>query len=914
VARQRDEALWVEHTHTTINRLESLFALVADAQDSYRGYLLTGDERVLQPYLEALQAAPRASQEMATLVRDNPEQVRRAAALSLLVTRLLDHGRVVVQARRTQSLSDLLRQLTPGPGRALHDELHGRILEMEGVERQLLRTRETAASRAATATHAVILGGLAFACAVVFLAIALIRRDFVGRQRAEAELERFFTLSLDFLCISSVDGYFKRVSPAVTDILGWSVAEFLGTPYLDLVHPEDRDATWQQVERQTLTGEKVLHFANRYRHKDGSWRVLSWRSTPQPGGLMYATARDITEVRRAEAALIAAHDQLELRVKERTAELLETTRSLEVEAIERRDTQRKLQSQLQHMSLLEQITRSIGERQDSRSIYGVVASTIEEQMPVEFSVVCSYDSARSELTVECIGSGGAALAEQLRLSHHARLEIDGNGLSRCVGGRLAYEPDVTLVQFPFPQRLAGVGLRAFVAAPISVEGQVFGVLLACRRQPESFSSDDCDFLRQLSEHVALAANQAQLYGALESAYEDLRQTQQAVLQQERLRALGQMASGIAHDINNALGPVALYTESLLEGERNLSPRGRGYLKTIERAVDDVAKTVERMREFYRERDPQVSFAPVDVNLLVQQVLDLTRARWSDMAHQRGVTIAMKTQLATALPPASCAQSEIREALINLIFNALDAMPAGGALTISTFAQEREPAHARHERRVTITITDTGVGMSEDTRRRCLEPFFTTKGERGTGLGLAMVYGIAQRHGADFEIDSVLGSGTTVRLTLPVAAQSPRELSPALLEPERPPPLRILVVDDDPTLRQSLRDILESDGHRLAVAPGGREGIEAFAAAHGSHKPFDVVITDLGMPEVDGLKVATAVKTRAPSLPVILLTGWGQRLIEEEGTPPNVDRVLAKPPKIRELRAALVAVLAQGTRV
>jgi len=680
------------------------------------------------------------------------------------------------------------------------------------------------------------------------------------------ELQRFFSLSLDFLCISGADGYFKRVSAAVTEILGWTVEEFLATPYLDLVHPDDRDATVREVERRMLVSERVMRFENRYLHKNGSWRLLSWRSMPQPNGLMYATARDVTE--------------------------------------ERDSAQRKLQLRLQHLSLLQHITRAIGERQDSRSIYQVVASAIEDQMPVELSAICSYDAARHELVIECVGSRGHPLATDLGLVERARIEIDGNGLSRCVGGRLIYEPDLSRIQFTFPRRLASGDLRAMIASPMLVESEVFGILLACRRQPESFTSDDCEFLRQLSEHVALAANHAQLYAALQRAYEDLRQTQQAVMQHERLRALGQLASGIAHDINNAISPVALYTESLLEGEHNLTARGREYLKSIDRAVDDVAKTVERMREFARQREPQTAFTPVDVNRLVQQVLDLTRARWSDMSHQRGVPIGIETKLAPELPPVLGAGNEIREALTNLIFNALDAMPAGGIMTVRTLCAEPEPLYDRRAPRVSIEVADTGVGMDGDTRRRCLEPFFTTKGERGTGLGLPMVYGIVQRHSGDLEIESVVGSGTTVRLTLNGAVDAADDASPEPPAAVPIPPLRILVVDDDPTLRQSLRNILESDGHSVRLACGGREGLDEFAAARAGPTPFDAVITDLGMPEVDGLKVATGIKALTANLPVILLTGWGQRLIDDEGLPPNIDCVLGKPPKVRDLRQAL----------
>src|SRR6202043_2374319 len=188
------------------------------------------------------------------------------------------------------------------------------------------------------------------------------------------------------------------------------------------------------------------------------------------------------------------------------------------------------------------------------------------------------------------------------------------------------------------------GLHSLVLAPLLVENRVFGVLVVARVAAEAFSSAECEFLRHLSEHVALAAHQAQLYEALQRAYDDLHQSQQAVMQQERLRALGQMASGIAHDINNAISPIALYTESLLEREPGLSDRARGYLVTIQRAIDDVARTVARMREFYREREAQLTLERVNVNRAVQQVIELTRPRWGDLPQQRGAMVDLRTEL------------------------------------------------------------------------------------------------------------------------------------------------------------------------------------------------------------------------------------------------------------------------------
>jgi signal transduction histidine kinase/ActR/RegA family two-component response regulator/HAMP domain-containing protein len=607
--------------------------------------------------------------------------------------------------------------------------------------------------------------------------------------------------------------------------------------------------------------------------------------------------------------LTDAFNQLLGSIEERDKALLTANESLRQEVVERKSAENRVQSQLARLELLHRITRAISERQDLKSIFQVVIRTIEEDLPVDFCCICIYEQDSGVLNITSVGVRSEALAMELATPEHARVDIDKNCLSRCVKGELICEPDITQSEYPFSQRLVAAGLRSLVAAPLLVESKVFGVLISARRQPHSFSSGECEFLRQLSEHVALAAHQTQLYEALQKAYDDLRQTQQAVMQQERLRALGQMASGIAHDINNAISPVALYTESLLEKEPGLSPRAREYLETIQHAIEDVAQTVSRMKEFYRQREPQLTLAPVQLNRLMQQVIDLSRARWSDMPQQRGVFIKMETELMPDLPAVMGVESEIREALVNLVFNAVDAMPEGGTMTLRTKTSGDLPAsaNAAPRKQVHIEVSDTGIGMSEDTRRRCFEPFFTTKGERGTGLGLAMVYGIARRHNADLEIDSVVGKGTTVRFVFPVPVTQAIEGGGVTTSFTVPTRLHILV-DDDPLLIKSLRDTLETDGHLVVTASGGREGIEAFRQAQERREPFAVVITDLGMPYVNGRQVAAAIKGMSPATPIILLTGWGQRLVAEGDIPPHMDRVLNKPPKLRELREALAQCL------
>ena len=234
------------------------------------------------------------------------------------------------------------------------------------------------------------------------------------------------------------------------------------------------------------------------------------------------------------------------------------------------------------------------------------------------------------------------------MGEQARISIDENGLSRCVRGQLVYEPDIEAVLYPFPQRLASGGLRALVAAPLHIESQVFGVLISARRQPDSFTSGECEFLRQLSEHAGIAAHQAQLHSALQTAYEELRNTQQSVMQQERLRVLGQMASGIAHDINNAISPITLYTD-LLPSKKSpdLSERAAEWLGTVQRATNDIAATVARMREFYRQKEGQSELLAVDINEIVTQVIHLTRARAGNPCRSSG---ARSSTYALSSPP------------------------------------------------------------------------------------------------------------------------------------------------------------------------------------------------------------------------------------------------------------------------
>ena len=634
------------------------------------------------------------------------------------------------------------------------------------------------------------------------------------------------------------------------------------------------------------------------------WSPLNAPVLGDDGGVRHIVHRveDVTEFVRLEQQATrrdADWQRAEARLQHMQAEVV--LRAQELQRLNER-----LSTHVARLELLHEVTRAIGERMDVPGILRVLVARLEQDLALDFCAVAVCESEAAQATLSHVGAAGEARARLMGWAEGMALPVAANGLSRAVRGELVYEPDTAeLAAFELPRQMAQAGLCSLVLAPLRVDGRTHGLLLAACRQADAFASADTEFLYQLGEHVGLAMRQAQLHGALKDAFNKLRRSQHAVLQHERLRALGEMASGIAHDINNALSPVTLYTEALLEQESGLSPAGRAKLETMLMALEDVSRTVSRMREFYRRDDDGEDRAPVSMNLLVRQVVELTQPRWRDLALREGAAIEVRTELQPDLPAIAVSEAEWREALVNLVFNAVDAMPQGGTLTLRT----RQVIAADMGDAVELVVGDSGAGMDEDTRSRCIEPFFTTKGRRGTGLGLAMVYGTVQRHGGTLRIDSRPGQGTQVTLTIPAGPSRGQPRARPAADTAPLPPLRLLLVDDDAAVLRTLHDALRADGHEVHGCGGGREALERLQAARGQGLRFDAVITDLGMPHVDGKAVAAAAKAQDPACWVVMATGWGRRLGDEEALIPGVDRLIAKPLRMEALRAALSAGLA-----
>lgn len=405
-----------------------------------------------------------------------------------------------------------------------------------------------------------------------------------------------------------------------------------------------------------------------------------------------------------------------------------------------------------------------------------------------------------------------------------------------------------------------------------------------------------------AEEVRRVYDQVRLTEGSQQAYDELRRTQQAVVQQERLRALGQMASGLAHDINNALCPISAYAELLSRALVDAPPAQRRYLQNIQTAAEDIAAMVARMRDFYRPRSGQETTGSITLGNLVPEVIELTRPRWRNASQRDGRSLQVVAEVQPGLPDLAGDPAELREALINLVFNAIDALPRGGRIVIK--ARELPPSPGQARSRLSIEVTDDGVGMDEATRERCLEPFFTTKAQRGTGLGLSMVYGMMRRHEGDLEIESEPGKGTTVRLIFSGRGPAQKAEAPAAADGATRRALRILCADDEEKIRLLLLDCLGGAGHQVTVVSNGEDALRRIDEAIGLGCPPDIVITDLGMPGMDGHQLAREVKRRRAKLPVVMLTGWGAIVQEEGGPGAAVDCVLGKPPKLDELEAAL----------
>jgi PAS domain S-box-containing protein len=515
-----------------------------------------------------------------------------------------------------------------------------------------------------------------------------------------------------------------------------------------------------------------------------------------------------------------------------------------------------------------------------------------------YSIV--HDITESKKATEALRRSAAQLAEAQQIAHIGSWELD------LTSQQLAWSAEHYRIAGlePSAENLAYLhGLNYIHADDRAAVRTVFESAIAERT---SYSLElrivrPDRSVRWIHSRGAFVADTKGGAGRMVGTAQDITERKQADDERERfqrsekLRALGQMASGVAHDLNQSLMLVASYSDlarqALVHDPPNLADL-EDLMTTTTQAALDGGETVKRLLLFTRAA-PEGESHRVDLSRVVNDAAQLTAPRWRDATQAEGRPISLHVE-AEGHPNILGSPARIRELMTNLIFNAVDAMPAGGTIRLLVMARDG---------RGIVEVVDTGEGMSAEVQARVFEPFFTTKGESGTGLGLAMVFGIVEQHGGHIEVQSEPGIGTTFRMTFPVLEEAPMEVDQfpgSDIPVQSARPLRVLTVDDEPMMTKAVVRMLRPSGHLVTAAGSGEEALERLA-----EQSFDVVVSDMGMGAgMNGWELADMVKRRWPGVRFLLATGWGAALDLAEARTRGVDGILAKPYHPAELLHAL----------
>ena len=441
-----------------------------------------------------------------------------------------------------------------------------------------------------------------------------------------------------------------------------------------------------------------------------------------------------------------------------------------------------------------------------------------------------------------------------------------------------------------------------IITSINSEETIYGNFILVLNN-EDVTNNSLNYIESIAEFTSTHLIKTILYSRLQKSYEELKTAQDTIKRQERIKAMGQIASGITHDINNTLAPITLYSEALIETEEGLSERAVKYITTIQNAVADIENVTQRLRTFYRQ-DEEVSFEEIKVSDLFEEIIELSLPKWKSIPNKNGVNIEIEKYLDDVTATVFGVKSDIREAMVNCIFNSVDAMPHGGKIRL---------VQSSNSEGIKLRVEDSGIGMNAEQLERCMEPFYTTKGSAGTGLGLSGVFGMIQRHNGTVTIESIEGNGTVINMQF-MADHLPRGIANKSTanhdSSSLPLEMKILCVDDDKRILDGLFEMLSIDRHRVETAEGGTEALKKLKTMESEGLLPDVILTDLGMPGMDGYKLAEKIASSYPELPIVLLSGWGHQISGADCEANHVRSVLSKPPRINKLRSILKEIQAE----
>jgi GAF domain-containing protein/ActR/RegA family two-component response regulator len=576
--------------------------------------------------------------------------------------------------------------------------------------------------------------------------------------------------------------------------------------------------------------------------------------------------------------------------------VMETITDLLATAVSNSALYEETKAKAYRLELVDQINRAINSTLDVKEIFKVISQELKRVWEYDRISLCFWHPEEQLFRMKmsfCPDTGLSAVGARHISADETNMTVATQTQKPFCQDRLSVDSDSK----PMDRLVYSEGIRSYAYVPVLDNRKVVAVLSLESRKKQGLGPDQIELLESIGGHLSVALQNARLFSDLQKAYQNLKSTQKEMIQVERFRAWGEMAGGVVHDFNNILaailGRVQLLLMKVTSGKHDFREELEKNLRIIEGSAADGDRILNRIREFTRAKS-EAEFAPVDLNRLIEDSLELTKAYWRDKAALSGIDIEVHREL-KASGLVSGDESELREVVTTLILNALDAMPQGGRLTVKT----EDAADS-----VLLTAADTGVGMSGEVKSQVFSPFFTTKGKQGTGLGLSLAKGIIARHKGEIWVESRPGEGTSFTMRIPRCRREPDDSDSKEVQSRN---VSVLVVEDEANIREVLQEILSTAGHQVTLASDGEEGIQLY-----KKKKPDLVISDLGLPGVSGWEVAASVKEENPSTPVVIFTGWGVKLDQADPKSQNVDRFITKPFNLRQI-LSLVSELTAGCK-
>ncbi|MBT7592610.1 MAG: GAF domain-containing protein [Candidatus Scalindua sp.] len=435
--------------------------------------------------------------------------------------------------------------------------------------------------------------------------------------------------------------------------------------------------------------------------------------------------------------------------------------------------------------------------------------------------------------------------------------------------------------------ISGFQTKSVLCVPLMAKSKLIGVLEVINKKDDvSFTEEDAMLLNFFANQTAVAIENARYYGELERKYEEEKQMQEKLVEAEKLWALGLMTSGVAHDFNNMLAIITGNID-LIEVEED-KDKILKKVQIIKKTAMDSAKLIKRLQKYAKTRDEKLLLQAIKFNDLVREAIEMSTPVWKDGPDAKGISIEIIDTFTEEELIILGNDTDLREAIINLIFNSVDAMPQGGKIHLATYTKNES---------IYLDLSDNGIGMTEETKSRIFDPFFTTKGINHSGLGMSMLYGTIKRHNGSIDIKTTPGKGTTFTIVLPMGKECiekrAEESSPAIKAEK----VNILIIDDLPEVSVVLSEILSNEGHQICSFNSGTRGIEAFKKGD-----YGILITDLGMPGASGWEVINTARQIKPDVIIGVVTGWD--ISEKEIKQKGVDFLINKPFELNEIVQAV----------